>query len=62
MVTLNPWPRLYRETARHPDNVRLLNELGAALTARNTCGGVHTKGRTSPVCDSRQEARHAPQR
>lgn len=32
MATI-PWPRLFRETARHPDNKRLLDELGAQLSA-----------------------------
>ena len=50
-LKINPWPKLYAETRRGDESaVRVLNELGAALTSLNTCKGVHTKGRDCIIC------------
>lgn len=46
-----PFTKVYRETARHPDNARTLNELGEYFTTRalvpyrKRVGGVTRKGK-----------------
>lgn len=49
-----PFKRLYTETPRHPDTVRILNEIGEYMTVRMTCRGKHTRNRTCQYCEGRE--------